>query len=59
MANIQVHRAKATSGSMYVPAAQTGGRSVDDSQNMLPRPHHDFEQQKMNQTEFKSMKQYN
>ena len=35
-----------------------GGRSVRESQNMLPRPHHDFEMNKHNLSEIKNLKQY-
>ena len=52
-----MHRTK-NNGSMYAKSQHTGGRSVGDSQNMLPRPHHEFELQKLNQTEFKNIQHY-
>ena len=58
--DIQVHdiQRRKNNGSMGVGPHMTGGRSVRESQNMLPRPHHEFELNKLNNSEFKNLQQY-
>ena len=43
---------------MNISSHIPGGRSVRESQNMLPRPHHEFEMNKHNLSEIKNLKQY-
>ena len=40
---------------MNISSNMPGGRSVRESQNMLPRPHHEFDVNKLNNSEFKNI----